>query len=919
MSIQLVLYPQNYNGQFNSITTNPTEFVVNGISFVGLDSASSYDNANFQAVDVLAAAPPAIVNTWYRFRAPVGALPALPTVTSETAVFNSLGTVSVSGIYQRLSNLSVGQTYTINVNVSTTGAGTFTINVYDGTTQIATQGALASVATITTTFTATAEDNTLLFLYSASTVGNVAIEDISVTQEGSTPSVTLADGQVICDLYEDEDIPLTLSVDDFTNAAEKVQSYSKAFKLPGTKRNNKIFDNIFEITRADDGIVFNPYRKTQSVLKQDGFVLFEGFMRLIDITDQDGEISYNVNLYSEVVALAGVLQDRNFNDLPDNFIELEHDYDYTSITRSWNDNGLVFPYTQNSTSGFRSDYDTIKYPFVDWTHQSLISTGVFGTTGNPQLVKLEQAFRPFIQIRYLIQRIFAATEFSYTSSFFDSDDFKKLYMDFNWGAEENGAQAPLGNSLKQEDDISSDYFINADSYTAASKLRFNQTAAGTATYWDNTDYKYTAPTANFDVFCEYNIKLENTSATSDYSNSVRIAKFNASGQWLETFDEDQDSIGALNSKFLVGTFQTVLQLGEYIQAQSHTITDNKIRMGNDIPSSFLRFSSSNTSSLTSVLLNKLRGELGQWDFLKGIMTMFNLVSIPDSSNPNNIIIEPYADVFINNTSGISLKDRSIEYDWTDKIDVKEIKLVPLTDLNKRTNFKFAEDEKDYAFSVYKESVVQQSTGIGFLYGSLIHDASGFTILTGEEDIIAEPFAATVPKPLEDYMTDLIVPTVYEVNEDGTSQAFENLPRIMYNNGVKSTVHGYYIPAQNGGAEVSSQDTYLQFSHLSSVPTVVSVPPLTTDTQDFHFGECQLIEPIGNPTVNNLYSMYWQPYYDELYNPDTRTMTIKVNLTPGDLNTFRFYDTVMIKNRKFRVNKIDYKPNDLATVQFILIP
>ena len=49
------------------------------------------------------------------------------------------------------------------------------------------------------------------------------------------------------------------------------------------------------------------------------------------------------------------------------------------------------------------------------------------------------------------------------------------------------------------------------------------------------------------------------------------------------------------------------------------------------------------------------------------------------------------------------------------------------------------------------------------------------------------------------------------------------------------------------------------------------------------------------------------------------MTMKVNLGAGDMNTFNFYDVVMIKNRKFRVNKIDYKPNDLATVEFILIP
>ena len=48
------------------------------------------------------------------------------------------------------------------------------------------------------------------------------------------------------------------------------------------------------------------------------------------------------------------------------------------------------------------------------------------------------------------------------------------------------------------------------------------------------------------------------------------------------------------------------------------------------------------------------------------------------------------------------------------------------------------------------------------------------------------------------------------------------------------------------------------------------------------------------------------------------MTIKVNLNAADINTFEFTDKVMIQNREYRVNKIDYKPNDLSTVEFILI-
>jgi hypothetical protein len=60
---------------------------------------------------------------------------------------------------------------------------------------------------------------------------NVTVSDISVVPTGTTPSGAiqlLEDGQVILDLYEDENIPLTLSVDDFKNVAEK---YSLILRL----------------------------------------------------------------------------------------------------------------------------------------------------------------------------------------------------------------------------------------------------------------------------------------------------------------------------------------------------------------------------------------------------------------------------------------------------------------------------------------------------------------------------------------------------------------------------------------------------------------------------------------------------------------------------------------------------------------
>ena len=143
-------------------------------------------------------------------------------------------------------------------------------------------------------------------------------------------------------------------------------------------------------------------------------------------------------------------------------------------------------------------------------------------------------------------------------------------------------------------------------------------------------------------------------------------------------------------------------------------------------------------------------------------------------------------------------------------------------------------------------------------------------------------------------------------------------KIMYDNGVKALGFSYHVKAQNGYTSVDQND-FLQFSHLTDIPTITSALPNPNDTVDFNFGECQLMTDVGSPTVNNLFNMYWLPYYAELYNPNTRIMTIKVNLNPSDIATFKFNDTVFIKNRIFRVNNIEYKPNDLAIVEFILIP
>jgi len=667
------------------------------------------------------------------------------------------------------------------------------------------------------------------------------------------------------------------------------------------------------------------------------------------------------------------------------------------------------------------------------------------SAGFPVINSLESNFRPCIQVKYLIDKIFRATnEFTYTSNFFNTTiaesgfDFDKLFMDFNWG----GAKTPAGiqnngvgqyeaegaadnyavaatwtTCLLTEDTFPTEqgYDINTGVFTIPAgqentafeveykfsflcvkstifKTRWKHTtAAGLEFYYDETGLTPIAgsATANAYMDCDlfssstYNASVASVTIVDGgyYSSAPTEVRFidppqenfnrpadgaplylnppvaNLTGTAVTSVDlyqgayshaynwgySDQQAGGCVfgtpfplsqstppriefdgvNPFYEVsGIFQVNLEPGDTLEFEMYATDSNAIRQNNrhhykSYPQYTSNVSVSSTVSVaTSIsLLDNIRGDLGQWDFLKGIFTMFNLVTMVDDDNPNNILIEPYRDVFIDNTNSLDENDLSLSsrfngkiHDWTDKVDVSEMELKPLTDLNKETVFQFEEDDDDYIFAQYKDSAPSGEK----LYGSLLWNADEFTILSGKTEIIASPFAATIIKPLMTQYPDFILPTIYAM-ENLQNEGFENAPRILYNAGVQTlTSCTYSVPDHPGGATYPTENTYLLFGHLSAIPPLAS-------TIDFNFGTSELVGFSGTLPVNNLFNLYWLPYFAELYHSDTRTVKLKVNLNASDIAIFKFYDKVMIKNRTFRVNKIEYKPNSLAKVELILIP
>ena len=1023
MSTQLILYPQFHKGSYSSINNIGNQILVNGSYFKGLNSSNLYNtNAANPQYDAISSYPPTILGDWYRYTttgSPWGAVAAPSVSTGNQMLLSYNATPGHTGIYQKLSGLSIGGIYDFTIEVSTPAVGLLTFNTYSQSafsgniTLRSTYSISSNTSTITSTFTATSTNNIISIDY-MSAAGYLLIDSLEITESSTSPTLIyseLEDGQVICDLYQEEDIPLTLSIDDFKSAAEKVQSYSKNFNLPATKRNNKIFDNMFEITRSDDKLIFNVYRRTKCVLKQDGLVLFEGYLRMIDVKDKDGQISYNVNLFSEVIALADLLADKVFSEL--NISELNHIYSFENVKKSWENPGagdglaLLNPL---STSSFAYDAQTgvnntqvLKYPFAIW------NSALSGSYTNLAVNQLPDNFRPFIQLKYLLNKIFAGVGFTWTSNFFDSPEFENLFMDFNWGEEQPRDTTNTGSGQNTYSNpvwataAGNQYDIGNNTYPAGQgfntttnnftipagqvnthfdvqssislifvldgtvSAKWIHTEATTGNQYDIhpitspavqgsalafADLTFYSPLPGTGVFGGDGALITSIvvsdggfytsaptviidpplSTQSAYSSAVLTAVGPFPGPitsvtWVGgvypysnllnppriMFDR---GAGIYSSKWnYTANFTRVMQPGDTLELWVQGSADFTVKQddrgdyspaypditGNIVVTSTIPYITN------QALLHSVRGELGQWEFLKGIMTMFNLVSLSDTGDPNNILIEPYADLFIGNTNGlpsqnVTLAARSIEHDWTDKVDVSQMELKPLSDLKKTTTFKFVDDEEDYRLATYK--IINS----GHSYGSLVWDASGLDVLQGEEEIIAEPFSATVLAPVRAGMADFIVPQIR-----GAGAAIENLPRIMYNAGVQGLSScTYSVPASGASPGFPTENTYLQFGHLSSIP-------ITANTQDYNFASNQLLSPLNQMPVKNLFTEYWLPYYAELYHSDTRMMTLKVNLTAADIAGFKLYDTVFIKNRSFRVNKIDYKPNSLAKVEFILIP
>ena len=234
--------------------------------------------------------------------------------------------------------------------------------------------------------------------------------------------INLFVNETLVDLSQDFDLLITRSIADIKNPEQRSSDWSKTITIPGTKTNNILFGNIFEVSHtvlSNGQFVpnFNPNKKANVLVLVDGLEQLRGFIRMIQINVLDKElIEYECSLHGQTADLFTTLGNAKLKEL--NFDEYNHTLTTTNVTNSW-DTSII----KNSVS------QPFQYGEGYVYAQMLNKYG--SQNSNTDQWRVDDHV-PCLYAKTIVDKIMSNVGYQYTSdSFFNTDRFKRLVIPYN--------------------------------------------------------------------------------------------------------------------------------------------------------------------------------------------------------------------------------------------------------------------------------------------------------------------------------------------------------------------------------------------------------------------------------------------------------------------------------------------------------
>lgn len=207
------------------------------------------------------------------------------------------------------------------------------------------------------------------------------------------------DNQLV-DLYNNEDIVLSFSVNNIFELEAKTGTYSNTFNIPATNRNNIIFDNLNNVLSTS-----NKYFKSlPCLIYANGLLVIQGYADLVSAS----KLEYTVQVYAGNTTWFNAISDVKLSEL---LLGCEYTQYYNIAT----------------VIGSRSNIwtDVFIYPNIDYGE-------LFFLPGNPPYNVEWFKLYPAVYAKYLFKKAFDLAGLTISSEWFDNNIlFEKQIIPFS--------------------------------------------------------------------------------------------------------------------------------------------------------------------------------------------------------------------------------------------------------------------------------------------------------------------------------------------------------------------------------------------------------------------------------------------------------------------------------------------------------
>ena len=709
------------------------------------------------------------------------------------------------------------------------------------------------------------------------------------------------------DLYGDIPIKINKSFAELQDISKKNSDYSIGLTLPGSKRNNRFFEDFYNVDAQT--LYFNPTERVNCSVLLNDEVYFRGYLRLNKINVINSKVEYDVTLYSTVGNLFGeignnLLQDLNFDDTEYTF---NHIFSQTGVTNLFGQSNFYkdseYPYTYF-------------YPIV---HNGYNYTNVTGTTGGTSNVYLPNFSGNTTGATLLDQtRLYTSTSpigswNSYTAATAS-------------GVEEYRINSPIyglrDNQLKPGLNIWSLIKLIFKTYGYTIKSDFMNTPWMKSLYLYGY-FSYEGTKFGWKVNNIQSLPLEGVQILYDAgSNTIVVVKANRGIPCyaLEDINYGLTLIGpgpSYTPQFENG----VIRAGT--SGVTVTITGTYDFLGGSVP----------ISTVSLRYLPKAVGDskiyidgdavdfslvvdqnIKQIDILSSIAKKFNLIFIADPDVPNQIIVEPY-DFYVG-TGNI--------YDWTPYLSWdKGFTVEPALNFIESTLLLTDQEDGDEGNREFKNRVNR-------IYGrNIVYNPTDFKSQEKKIDTIFSP------ELIRKWDDNIGLPLGINYSATSKIDPVDNQIRWQYN-GVKSKPKIFYwvgtanpfiddvnevysttgtsyntytvkvLPSNYTGSSIYNYERIPVVSH--TMPMGLSdADKINNDSLSILFNS-ELPVDIGVQTYNtytenDVYNTFYRTRINNIYNPNTRMVSGYFDLKYSDIQNFQWNDIIKINEQYFTVNKI----------------